>query len=350
VLSFDPKRDVVQYRCEGTELGEKHVDGCGFEGETKITAGEGKLMWKVEFAARWAALSIRFEAYGKELTDSVKINDWVAENILDYPPPHHARYELFQDKSGKKLSKSSGNLLTSDEWLAYASPESLRLLMFKRIVGARSVSIEDIPSYMDEFDELEEYYFSKERDPNQLKDARLRGLYEYTVLTVVPSKPGVHVPYKQVAELASTAPEGVTVEFVTKRLIANGAVKEPSPELAIRIEWAAKWARAVKLRAESASASEEPQAPLPRWDPNTVSALRAFAAAVAASKTPDEAQAAAFAAIKEGGGEPSKFFSAVYRILVGADRGPRLGPYTMDAGPHVVAQKITEALQAARYN
>ena len=57
-------------------------------------------MWKVEFAARWAAFDIRFEAYGKELTDSVKINDWVAEHALKYPPPFHARYELFQDKSG----------------------------------------------------------------------------------------------------------------------------------------------------------------------------------------------------------------------------------------------------------
>jgi lysyl-tRNA synthetase, class I len=351
VFSFDPERDVVHYKCERTELGEKHVEGCGFEGETKITAGDGKLMWKVEFAARWAALSIRFEAYGKELTDSVKINDWVAENILNYPPPHHARYELFQDKSGKKISKSSGNLLTSDEWLAYASPESLRLLMFKRIVGARSVSVEDIPAYMDEFDELEGYYFSKERDSNQLKDARLRGLYEYTVLTVIPPKPGVHVPYKQIAELASTAPEGVTVDFVTKRLINNGAIAEASAALTTRIEWAAKWARAVKLRAsESAGASTSPETPLPRWDPQTVSALRVFAAKAAESKTADEVQAAAFGAIKESGAESSKFFSAVYRVLVGADRGPRLGPYVMDAGPATVAQKITDSLHAARYN
>ncbi|MDA4136264.1 MAG: lysine--tRNA ligase [Thaumarchaeota archaeon] len=349
VFSFDPERDVVHYRCEGTELGEKHVEGCGFEGETKITAGDGKLMWKVEFAARWAALSIRFEAYGKELTDSVKINDWVAENILDYPPPHHARYELFQDKSGKKISKSSGNLLTSDEWLAYASPESLRLLMFKRIVGARSVSVEDIPTYMDEFDELEAYYFSKERDANQLKDARLRGLYEYTVLTAVPPKPGIHVPYKQIAEIASTAPEGVTIEFVTRRLVANGAITEASAGLATRIGWAAKWARAVKVRAsESSGASTSPETALPRWDPQTVSALRVFAARAAESKTADEVQAAAFEAIKASGAESSKFFSAVYRVLVGADRGPRLGPYVMDAGPTNVAQKITSALDAAK--
>lgn len=349
VTSYDPVKFTVHYKCDIAKIRDKVVQGCGYEGERDVTEGEGKLVWKSEFAARWAALDIRFEAYGKDIADSVKVNDWICENVLKRAPPYHARYEMFQDKAGRKIAKSVGNVLTPQDWQTYASAESLRLLMFKRIVGARNISIEDIPTYMDEFDELEEYYFSKERDPNQLKDARLRGLYEYTVLTVVPSKPGVHVPYKQVAELASTAPEGIAVEFVTKRLIANGAVKEPSPELATRIEWAAKWARVVKLRAsESAGASEEPPAPLPRWEPNTVSALRAFAAAVATSKTQDDAQAAAFAAIKESGAEPSKFFSAVYRILVGADRGPRLGPYVMDAGPNAVAQKITEAIDVAK--
>ena len=106
------------------------MKGCGNEGDAKISDGNGKLMWKVEFAARWAAFGIRFEAYGKELTDSVKINDWVAEHVLGYPTPYHARYELFQDKSGKKISKSVGNLVTPAEWLEFASPASLRLLIY----------------------------------------------------------------------------------------------------------------------------------------------------------------------------------------------------------------------------
>lgn len=350
VFSFDPARDVVSYKCEGTEVGDKHVEGCGYEGEVNIIEGEGKLMWKVEFAARWAALGIRFEAYGKELTDSVKINDWVAENVLAYPPPHHARYELFQDKSGKKMSKSSGNLLTSEEWLTYASPESLRLLMFKRIVGARSVSVEDIPSYMDEFDELEEYYFSNSRDPNVMKDAKQRGLYEYTVLTVIPHAPGVHVPYKQVAELTAVAPPGALEEFVAKRLIVNGAVKEDSQELRTRIQWAARWASDLKLKAAQASSTDSSEGTVgtssvkPEVDEKTGHALRQFAQALEACKTPEDVQAAAFAAIKRAGAEQGKFFTAVYRILVGTDRGPRLGPYVMDAGAPSVSRRILEAL------
>jgi lysyl-tRNA synthetase class 1 len=347
VYSFDAARDVVHYRCEGTEIGGKYMKGCGQEGEAKITDGEGKLMWKVEFAARWAALSIRFEAYGKELTDSVKINDWVAENILGYPPPHHARYELFQDKTGHKMSKSTGNLLTSTEWLTYASPASLRLLMFKRIVGARSISVDDIPTYMDELDELESHYFSKEKDPNVMKDAKERGLYEYTMLTAVPQRPGVHVPYRQVAELAAVAPEGATMEFVTKRLIANGAVTSSSQELETRIVWADRWAKAVNFRSSQdpvSGADTDGTAVKATLDLATLAALRAFADALEHCRTPDEVQTAAFDVVNKSGTTTSKFFSAVYRILVGTERGPRLGAYVMDAGTAKVRDKILAAV------
>ena len=342
VTSYDAARHTVHYKCDSALIRDKVVKGCGHEGDRDVTAGEGKLVWKTEFAARWAALDIRFEAYGKDIADSVKVNDWICEHVLKHPPPYHVQYEMFQDKAGRKIAKSVGNVLTPQEWLTYASAESLRLLMFKRIVGARNISIEDIPTYMDEFDELEEYYFSKKRDSNQLKDARLRGLYEYTVLTVVPAQPSVHVPYRQIAELASTAPEGMTVDYVTKRLIANGAVEAGSPGLAARIEWAAKWIRAV-----APGPTERREETAGHLDARTVTALRSFASAITTSNAPEEAQAAAFAAIKQSGAESSDFFTAVYRILVGADRGPRLGPYVMDAGPAVVSEKITRALEAA---
>jgi lysyl-tRNA synthetase class 1 len=185
-----------------------------------------------------------------------------------------------------------------------------------------------------------------------MKDAKQRGLYEYTVLTNVPSHPDVHVPYRQVAELAAVAPEGAVDEFVTKRLVANGAISEGSPDLSKRIQLAAMWARDANLRIEKVSGGEKSKVPAasPQWDAETVTALRAFAEALNHSKTSDEIQGAAFAAIREGGTEPSKFFSAIYHILLGAEKGPRLGPYIMDAGQATISDKISRALEAGRYN
>jgi lysyl-tRNA synthetase class 1 len=331
--SFDPKNDSVHYICEGTKLGERFVEGCGNEGDRKISEGKGKLMWKVEFAARWAAFDIRFEAYGKELTDSVKINDWVAQNVLNYPPPYHARYELFQDKSGKKLSKSTGNLVTPAEWLDFASPESLRLLMYKRIVGARNVSIDDIPTYMDDFDDLEEYYFSKRNDPNVMKDARLKGLYEYAMLLKRPDSKPVHVPYRLLAQLASVAPESALEDFVMKRLSSYGLVSGPSEGLSDRIGWASKWVKR--------GGRPEPQAP--DLSAAARKAFETFAKEITNAKSADEIQNAAFEAAKSAGMKPGEFFPAVYGILLGSVRGPRLGPFIMDAGVKKVRETLLEA-------
>jgi lysyl-tRNA synthetase, class I len=240
---------------------------------------------------------------------------------------------MFQDKSGRKVSKSVGNVITIEEWLRYASPESVRLLMFKRIVGARSISVDDVPTYMDEFDELEEHYFSKRKDPNAMKDAKERGLYEYTMLTRVPDKPGVHVPYRLVAQLASTAPQNALEDFVVKRLVAYGMVREPTPDLLTRVRLAAAWSRR-----EGASAEE-----VVELSPKMAGVLREFAEAIRAAKTDDEVQTAAFEAIRRNGLSPGEFFPVVYTVLVGAPKGPRLGPYVMDAGPGVVADRLQKA-------
>ena len=78
--------------------------------------------------------------------DSVKINDWISDEILSYNHPIHTKYEMFLDKGGKKISKSAGNVLTPQMWLKYGTPESLLLLLFKRISGTRHVGIDDIPA------------------------------------------------------------------------------------------------------------------------------------------------------------------------------------------------------------
>src|SRR5437879_4456090 len=140
----------IKYRCGDTTIGSKIIPGCGHEGIADITKDLGKLAWKAEFAARWQAFDVRFEAYGKDIMDSVKVNDWVTDEILQFPHPHHVKYEMFLDKGGKKISKSLGNVVTSQAWLKYGSSKSILLLLYKRITGTREVGFEDIPALMDE--------------------------------------------------------------------------------------------------------------------------------------------------------------------------------------------------------
>ncbi|MDH5495560.1 MAG: lysine--tRNA ligase, partial [Candidatus Bathyarchaeota archaeon] len=189
---FLPKEGKIIYTCKGMEIKGKWLEGCGHEGETDYRKGKGKLSWKSEFAVRWNALDIRFEAYGKDIEDSVRINDRICREILHYEPPLHARYEMFLDKSGKKISKSAGNVFTPQVWFRYGSPQSLVLLMLKRFVGTRELSVVDIPQYMNEFDELEDIYFSKKQIANKKELAKLTGLYKYCWWLNPPSKTRIH--------------------------------------------------------------------------------------------------------------------------------------------------------------
>jgi len=92
------------------EIKGRWIEGCGYKGEADMTKGEGKLVWSGgEFAARWKAFDIRFEAYGKDIEGSVRINDRICREVLGYEPPVHARYEMFLDKAGRKIASSVGN-------------------------------------------------------------------------------------------------------------------------------------------------------------------------------------------------------------------------------------------------
>jgi lysyl-tRNA synthetase class 1 len=66
-------------------------------------------------------------------------------------PPEEFTYELFLDEQGEKISKSKGNGLTVDEWLAYAPPESLSLFMFQKPRAAKRLYFDVIPRTVDDY-------------------------------------------------------------------------------------------------------------------------------------------------------------------------------------------------------
>lgn len=326
-LGFLHEEKRVTYHCRGGEIGRQWVDGCGHKGEADITAGKGKLSWKGEFAARWAALDIRFEAYGKDLADSVKVNDWVCQEILDFPPPYHIRYEHFLF-GGKKLSKSIGNVFTPQTWLRYGTRESLMLLMFKRIVGTRNLTIEEIPKYVDEYDSLEDTYFGRVKIDNQAKLMQLKGLYEYVNHLKPPSKPSVHAPYRLLVQLASVAPKGNAFEFISRRLASYNIAKEIDSQLSRRIQSALNWTEDFKT-------IQKVEVKLHENEKKAISALAGYLKTETDSM---KIQSLIFEVARRYGLEPAGFFKTLYRILVGQDKGPRLGPYIADIGPKNTAQ------------
>jgi len=125
--------------------------------ETPVTGGRVKCQWKADWALRWVALGIDYEMAGKDLIDSVKLSGEISR-ALGASPPEGFNYELFLDEQGQKISKSRGNGLTIDEWLRYASPESLSLFMYREPKAAKRLYFDVIPRQVDDYQQFIEGY------------------------------------------------------------------------------------------------------------------------------------------------------------------------------------------------
>jgi len=322
----------VRYRCKDSEIGSNKILGCGHNGESDITKGLGKLAWKVEFAARWSAFDIRFEAYGKDIMDSVKVNDWVADEILGFPHPHHVKYEMFLDKGGKKISKSLGNVVTSQRWLTYGTPESILLLLYKRITGARELGFEDIPGLMDEYNELENIYFGKTKVGNEAKLVKSKGLYEYVNLLRPPDHPSTHVSYRLLVELCKIFKDN-RIEHVTSKLIDYGTIKEKGN---MNVE------ELIKLAGNYSDDFEETKIPATKItvDDSSKVALKQLADLLQKDETLEDLQNSIYSIAKENQVQPKDFFRILYQIILSKDRGPKIGPFIEDIGKKKVADAI----------
>jgi len=118
--------------------------------ETKVTGGNCKLQWKVDWAMRWMALGVDYEMCGKDLNESVELGSKICK-VLGKKPPVNLIYEMFLDEKGEKISKSVGNGISVDQWLRYASPESLSLYMFQKPKSAKKLFFDIIPKTVDEY-------------------------------------------------------------------------------------------------------------------------------------------------------------------------------------------------------
>ena len=140
VVSHDPGAGTITY-----------VDpDSGAEREVSVTGGQCKLQWKCDWAMRWYALGVDYEMCGKDLTESVDLASKICKAIGKRSPVNLI-YEMFLDEKGEKISKSKGNGITIDQWLSYASPESLSLYMYQNPKRAKKLYKEIVSKAVDDY-------------------------------------------------------------------------------------------------------------------------------------------------------------------------------------------------------
>lgn len=289
-------------------------DEDGTKTELPVTGGHVKIQWKPDWALRWTALGVDYEMAGKDLIDSVKVSSQICR-ALGGTPPEGFNYELFLDQNGEKISKSRGNGIAVEDWLRYATPESLSLYMFQKPKTAKRLYFDVIPKAVDEYVAFLGA-FDAETPDRQVENP------VWHIHSGAPPREALPVSFALLLNLVSAADAGskdVLWGFI--RRYAPAASPEANPMLDA-------------LAARAIAFYEDFVKPAKRFRPPTAverTALADLSGRLAAAPGGVGAEALQDIVYAVGKDHPFEnlrdWFKAIYETLLGQEQGPRFGSF-----------------------
>ncbi len=324
--------------------------------ETPVTGGHCKLQWKPDWAMRWYALKVDYEMAGKDLIDSVKLSGGIVR-ALGGVAPEGFNYELFLDEKGQKISKSKGNGLTIEEWLTYASPESLSLFMFQKPREAKRLYFDVIPRAVDEYLQFLGGY------PRQDWKQRLGNPVWHIHHGEPPAAealqdasgagPATSVSFAMLLNLAAVAnSEDPAVLWGFLRRYAPSASPQSHPRLDQLVGYAVAYFRDFVRPAKTYRLADDVER-------DALTRLDAMLAGLPAGASGEDIQTALYdvarpiaryqdlkakGATPERPGVSNDWFNMLYQVLLGENRGPRFGSFVALYGVAETRALIAKAL------
>jgi lysyl-tRNA synthetase class 1 len=310
---------------------------------TPVTGGRCKLQWKPDWAMRWVALGVDYEMAGKDLIDSVKLSGEICR-ALGGQPPEGFNYELFLDEQGQKISKSKGNGLTIDEWLRYASPESLSLFMYREPKAAKRLYFDVIPRCVDEYQQLLDAY--ERQEPKQRLSNPVWHIHSGN-----PPQVEMPISFSMLLTLVSSSnAENAETLWGFIGRYRPGVTAQTHPKLGEMVEYAIHYFRDFVLpEKQFREPSDVERAALID--------LRDALAQLAADAAPEKIQDVVYEVgrrepfldhkKKAKDGKPGvalDWFNMLYQVLLGQEKGPRFGSFVAVYGLQNTIDMIDGAL------
>jgi len=283
--------------------------------ETPVTGGRVKCQWKADWALRWTALGVDYEMAGKDLTDSVILSSKICR-VLGGTPPEGFIYELFLDEKGQKISKSIGNGLTIEEWLTYATPESLALFMFQKPRSAKRLYFDVIPRTVDEYLQLLAAY------PNQGPKEKLDNPV-WHIHAGEPPAAELPISYGLLLNLvAASNAEDKDVLWGFIRRLAPDATPEKYPVLDRLAEYAVAYYRDFVRPTKKYRLPDDTER-------HALEVLEKELAAAPPNASAEDLQNIVYEVGKANGfaDRLRDWFRAIYEVLLGQSQGPRFGSF-----------------------
>jgi lysyl-tRNA synthetase class 1 len=318
-VGFDAAAETIQYRC-----------GCGSEDERPM-AGGGKLVWRIDWPARWAMLGVSVEPFGKDHSTrggSYDTGIRIAKEIFDVDPPFPIPYEWIRLKGKGDMSSSRGNVLSISRMLEVVPPEVLRYLIIRER-PSKSIGFDPgIPllQLVDEFDDPTH----KRRDSRAVELSSAAGFSP------------VGVPFKHLVVVAQVV--RFDVGAMLDSLHRSGYPELSREALEQRVPYAQRWLDAFAPE----DVRFEVQQSLPQVASELDTEQRLFLAALAAELEEgmdgDQVHEVIYrvaGAIEER--KPADLFKAIYLTLLAKVRGPRAGWFISVLGPKFCRERFLEA-------
>ncbi len=292
------------------------VQGCGHKGKTTVTGGNVKAGWKVDWAMRWYVFGVDYEMYGKDLIDSAKLSSQIVR-IMGGEPPAGMSYEWFNDEFGQSISKTKGNGLTIDEWLTYGPIESLSWYVYQNPSKAKKLYFGVIPQSTDRF--LKDRQKYGEGDEVE----RVNNAVHFTESALIEEgkTPGYEseITFGILLNLVSvlnTEDRGVIWDYIL-RYDPEARVNETILDAMV--------SNALNYYRDFVAPTKQYK-PIPEEMMPALQELITFLKG-AEGKKAEEIQSAVYAAGKDNGHNLKAWFKALYELLLGQERGPRLGTF-----------------------
>ncbi|WP_310620987.1 lysine--tRNA ligase [Flexibacterium corallicola] len=312
--------------------------------EVPVTGGHVKCQWKADWAMRWYALGIDYEMAGKDLIDSVNLSGKICK-ALGGKPPEGFNYELFLDEKGQKISKSKGNGLTMEEWLTYATPESLSLFNFQKPKTAKKLYFDVIPKAVDEYFTFLSKCEAMKADQKLMNPA-------WHIHYGNPPKVDMPINFAMLLNLVSASnAENKDVLWAFISRYAQGASAQTHPELDSLVGYAIRYYDDFVKPTKKFKIADDVETDMLKQLDATLSKLPAETdggeiqnAIYDIGRNIERYQNTQKPGPDGRPGVGQTFFSAIYQVLLGQEKGPRFGSFVALYGIEETRGLITKAL------
>lgn len=319
-MPIDPESGkVIDKGVKGIDKASKEViynDENGVEKRAKVTGGNCKLQWKIDFGARWKSLDVNYEIYGKDHQPNERIYQSVCKILGGIPPVNYV-YEMFLSDSGEKISKSKGNGISVEDWLKYAPSESMSLFMYQKPRTAKRLYFDVIPKAMDEYLSFVAAFHEQEDEAKKIENP------VYHIHAGQVPKVDFDLSFALLLNLAVACnPDNDDVLWGYISQHKQGLTKDTSPLLNKMVHCAINYYNDfIKATKKFRAATQEEK-----------TALQELSEKLSTMK--DEKDGAALQKVIYEVGRNHGFedkmrdwFCALYQILLGQDKGPRMGSF-----------------------